>query len=256
MVYLSSSPVSQENDVCIANCNIKKERRGFLCDHYVMVLITKGHGIYLEEDTGVIHKVEQGSIMQRIPGKSHAQVFETDNNEQFFLKVPKEIYFLMLERGEINTQRILEIKRGSAFDEYERCLQDCFAKNDPAYSLWRVKDLIADLHRMSRSEDKEGDRIEEAQTYLLKNLSKRVSFPELAVKLNMSYINFRRSFKKKTALSPNSWLIKKRVERACQLLKSEEFSIKTISESLGYPDVYTFSKQFKKEAGVSPSEYR
>ena len=221
-----------------------------------MVLLTKGHGVYLEEDTGLTHKVEQGDIMQRVPGKSHAQVFESDHNEQFFCKVPKSLYYLMEERGEINNQRILKIQRGDALAEYQSCLDDCFAKNDPAYTLWRVKDLITQLHSMSRGEVEEGSSIDDAKEYLLRHLPERVSLPALAEKLNMSYINFRRLFKKKTGLSPGSWLIQKRIQKAGQLLRSQEFTVKTISDSLGYPDVYTFSKQFKKEMGIPPSEYR
>ena len=256
MVYLSSSPTGYENDVCIADCVIKKVRTNFVCDHYVMVLITKGYGTYLEEDTGITHTVEQGDIMQRLPGKSHAQYFDTDNNKQFFVKVPKALYYLMNDRSEINPQRVLKIKRGNALAEFKRCLNDCIAKNDSAYSLWRAKDLIAELHRMSRDESSVYDRIEEAIQYLNMNLTDRVSMPDLAARLNMSYINFRRKFKERTGVSPGSWLIKKRIERACNLLKSEEFSVKTISEFLGYPDVYTFSKQFKKEMGIPPSEFR
>lgn len=256
MIYLSSSPSGYDNDVCIAKVNIKKERRAFICDHFVMVLITKGQGTYLEEDTGISHKFEQGDIMQRIPGKPHAQVFDTDNNTQFFLKVPTALYDLMKERGEVNDQRILKVKYGDAFAEFQHCLEDCIAKNDPAYSLWRVKDLISKLHKMSRQEVPQSDQIDEALKYLNLHITGRVSLPELAARLNMSYINFRRKFKEQTGFSPGAWLIQKRVERAAQLLKSDEFSIKNISEFLGYPDVYTFSKQFKKETGFSPSEYR
>ena len=221
-----------------------------------MVLVTKGHGIYLEEDTGTIHKFEQGDIMQRIPGKPHAQFFETDNNTQFFLKVPKSLYYLMEERGEISDQRILKVQRGDAFAEYKSCLEECMAQNDPVFSLWRVKDLISKLHKMSRPKAIEDDVIEEAVNYLYLHLTERVSLPDLAARLNMSYINFRRKFKGKTGISPGAWLIKKRIERACQLLNNMDFSVKNISEFLGYPDVYTFSKQFKKEMGSSPSEFR
>ena len=256
MVYLSSSPSGYDNDVCIANVDIKKVRRGFVCKHYVMVLIYKGHGTYYEEDTGLSHKVEEGDIMQRVPGKSHAQVFDTENNKQFFLKVPESLYYLMQERGEINEQRILKVKYGNAFSEFQKCLEDCVAKNDPAFSLWRVKDLISKLHKMSREEVPQNDKVDEALKYLNLHITDRVSLPELANRLNMSYINFRRKFKDQVGLSPGAWLIKKRVERASQLLKSEEFSVKNISEFLGYPDVYTFSKQFKKETGIAPSEYR
>ena len=35
-----------------------------------------------------------------------------------------------------------------------------------------------------------------------------------------------------------------------------EYNITQISEALGFPDVYSFSKIFKRELGLSPNEYR
>ena len=255
MVYLASSPVSPDNDVCIANVKLRKERRGFVCHHYVMVLLVRGHGKYIEEDTGREYKLEQGDVYQRFPGRSHAQVLDTDNNEQFFVKVPEMLYWLMQERGEIRPNPVLKIKDGIPFKEFKMCLLECQEKDDPAFSLWRVRELISKLHSMADHIEAEVDEIDKAQRILQSNLSTRLSLPDLAAELNMSYINFRRRFKSKTGMSPGAWQIKMRMDRACELLRSSEFSIAEISECLGYPDIYTFSKQFKKERGISPSMF-
>jgi AraC-like DNA-binding protein len=43
---------------------------------------------------------------------------------------------------------------------------------------------------------------------------------------------------------------------ARRLLQYSELSIKSISYEIGFEDIQTFSRFFKKNEGVSPSEYR
>ena len=46
------------------------------------------------------------------------------------------------------------------------------------------------------------------------------------------------------------------VEKATELLGNEKLNISDVARSVGYDDAMLFSKMFKKEFGVSPSEYR
>jgi hypothetical protein len=163
MVYLSSSLLTRENDVCVATGKILKVRTGFLCHHYVMVLVLKGRGTYLEEDTGVLHSFEEGDIFQRFPGRSHAQYFDTDDNQQFFLKVPESLYWLMEERGQLNASPVLKMKRLGAVREFDECLRECQSENSGAFALWRVKELIERLHSMSKSDLVVDDIVDKAK---------------------------------------------------------------------------------------------
>ena len=64
-------------------------------------------------------------------------------------------------------------------------------------------------------------------------------------------------FKEETGEAPINYLIKMRLERARIQLESDNGqSIKAISNSVGYDDVYYFSKLFKKYYGMSPVHYR
>ena len=98
--------------------------------------------------------------------------------------------------------------------------------------------------------------IDQVITSLEKRINERFSLSDVATSFNMSYISFRRKFKEVTGISPGAWLIQKRVDKAVELLMIESLSIEGISQYLGYTDIYTFSKQFKKEKGLPPSEFR
>ncbi|MDY5627667.1 MAG: AraC family transcriptional regulator [Clostridia bacterium] len=43
---------------------------------------------------------------------------------------------------------------------------------------------------------------------------------------------------------------------ACELLITRRYSVTSISEMIGYKNVYYFSKVFKKTFGITPTEYQ
>jgi len=63
-----------------------------------------------------------------------------------------------------------------------------------------------------------------------------------------------RQFKKKFGASLIEYRNQKRMQRACDLLK-EGNSVTRVSEILGFSSVYSFSRTFKNEFGVSPTNY-
>ena len=70
------------------------------------------------------------------------------------------------------------------------------------------------------------------------------------------YESFRKAFVKKMGISPGQYLIQRRIDEACRLLRGGRFSIKEISSRLGYTTPYEFSSQFRRITGWSPSAYR
>lgn len=72
---------------------------------------------------------------------------------------------------------------------------------------------------------------------------------------NMGYTYFRKIFINQFNLTPSKYVLNLRLEKACELLRLNRFSITQISEMTGYSDVYYFSKQFKKVIGIPPSKY-
>jgi AraC-like DNA-binding protein len=84
--------------------------------------------------------------------------------------------------------------------------------------------------------------------------SYRVS--ELAKKLHYNYQYFSRLFKKYSGMPPSEFLIQTRIKAAKRLLRMTDDPIGRIADILNYNDSYSFSKQFHKKTGATPSEYR
>lgn len=88
------------------------------------------------------------------------------------------------------------------------------------------------------------------------NFSNNIKITDIAnyVGLNRSYLYT--LFKKNLNVSPQEFLLEFRMNKASNLLKSTNYSISYISNSIGYKDPLSFSKTFKKFTGVSPKDYR
>ncbi|MDD9268614.1 AraC family transcriptional regulator [Paenibacillus sp. GCM10023248] len=56
--------------------------------------------------------------------------------------------------------------------------------------------------------------------------------------------------------SPMQYLIKLRMEKSIELLNDGEINITDIALSIGYPDVYSFSRAFSRYYGMSPKQYQ
>ena len=79
---------------------------------------------------------------------------------------------------------------------------------------------------------------------------------ELARELHLSERNFRKYFTEEMGVSPKAYLQTVRLQRAKELLRTPGQSISEISESVGYYSQFQFSRDFKKEFGLTPSAYR
>ena len=81
------------------------------------------------------------------------------------------------------------------------------------------------------------------------------SVEELASRLNLSRSYFYKKLMKITGKKPIEFIRTIRMKRACQLLTESQLQVSEIAYMLGYNSPRIFSRHFKEEFGVSPSEY-
>jgi AraC-like DNA-binding protein len=87
-------------------------------------------------------------------------------------------------------------------------------------------------------------------------LGAEIDYDRLAIEAGMSPRTYRRRFAAALGTSPQAYAIACRIGHARQMLGATELSIKTIAHQLGYRDVFFFSRQFTRFAGISPAAYR
>lgn len=92
--------------------------------------------------------------------------------------------------------------------------------------------------------------------HLNDHLSKNFLLSELAAEAYMSVSKFKYVFKAVTGQTFSDYITQKKMECACKLLTHSNLYVAEIAYRLGYKNAGSFSVQFKKYAGVLPSDYR
>lgn len=78
---------------------------------------------------------------------------------------------------------------------------------------------------------------------------------DLAAAAGISEVYLRRLFTSVCGVKPSEYITNLRLNRAKELLKSETCGVGEAAALSGFGDVYHFSRLFKREVGVAPSEY-
>ncbi|WP_158797584.1 AraC family transcriptional regulator [Pedobacter sp. L105] len=87
-------------------------------------------------------------------------------------------------------------------------------------------------------------------------IDKKLTVEDMAKQHLLSASHFSNLFRKATGMPPIDYFIHLKMQKACQLLYSNETKIKLIAMDLGYDDPYYFSRLFKKYMGLSPEQYK
>lgn len=92
--------------------------------------------------------------------------------------------------------------------------------------------------------------------HLEASLAETVSLAELAALARLSPYHFSRAFKVSTGLPPHRWVQVRRVERAKALLAERDVSVLVVAAAVGYDNPGHFARIFRREAGMTPRDYR
>ena len=79
---------------------------------------------------------------------------------------------------------------------------------------------------------------------------------DMADAVSLSRSVFYAKIKSLVGVSPSDFLRQIRMERAQQLIVKSKYSFSEIAYACGFSDPKYFSKCFKKETGMTPTEYR
>lgn len=100
------------------------------------------------------------------------------------------------------------------------------------------------------------DIVQKALNYIERNLNKGVTLEEVAGCADVSACYLSRLFKKTLGINFVTYLTNRRMDLAKKILMGTDQPVTQISLDLSFNDVSYFCKTFKKEVGVSPSEFR
>jgi AraC-like DNA-binding protein len=96
-------------------------------------------------------------------------------------------------------------------------------------------------------------RLHQAKEYIDTKFLEIAEIKEIADHCNMSEYHFFRRFKEVNKKTPYQYITEKKMLHARMLLQNKQHTVSQVAYICNFPDVYTFSKSFKKFFGIPPS---
>lgn len=100
------------------------------------------------------------------------------------------------------------------------------------------------------------NELEQALRYFDQHYNEEINIDDYAASRHMSTCWFIRCFKQYNGITPMQYILTVRIANAQNLLDTTIYNITEIAAIVGYDNPLYFSRLFKKQTGLSPSEYR
>lgn len=109
---------------------------------------------------------------------------------------------------------------------------------------------------ITKREEQTSGLISKAKHYIEKNYNRDISLDDVSRSVDISPYYFSKLFKEETGENFIEYLTNIRIEKAKKLLLHSDMNIKNICIDTGYSDPNYFSRIFKKQVGLTPTEFR
>ena len=255
-------------DLVVYQCGMEKCKPSYsygpaVRDHYLIHFIIRGSGIFHVNGKSYEIKANQGFLIC----PNVVTYYEADNEEPWeytwvgFKGIKAENYLKLANLNQENP--IFECANG---EFVKKCFEDMIKSTELKFGReFRLQGLLGVF--LSELIEEAGKNVVISSSYKELYIKKSLQFVEAnyfrklyisemakSVGLNKNY--FSAFFKENIGVTPQQYIIKFRINKACELMSNSGLTISDISRSVGYDDTLGFSKVFKKEKGMSPKSYR
>jgi AraC family transcriptional regulator len=101
-----------------------------------------------------------------------------------------------------------------------------------------------------------GYKLRQITDWMAENVAEEFNLDRLAAQAGLSKFYFNRLFKGAVGVSPSHYYINLRMDEARRLLRETKNSVVSVALDVGYANPSHFAQLFRRETGLSPSDYR
>lgn len=231
---------------------------------FTLVLMVEGRGYY-RDARGTKLELGPGDVVLVFPEIAHAYgPLPGSEWTQIYFVFDGPQFQLWRAQGLLSPEH--PVLRLGAVDYWRRRLHEV-VKNEPQHgagaplrAMGRFLQVITEMIAVDTKNLRQAGRdlwLEKSLRLLGEQGVQSWATPqEAAGQVGFNYENFRKRFAQLTGESPGRYQKRRRLEWACAAIYHGAYSLKQIADTLGFCDVFHFSKAFKQEIGFTPSDYR
>ncbi len=249
-------------------------------EFFEMVYIKKGHAVF--EISGKPAHIGPNDIIIIKPNQSHKFIVKSQEGCEFivlnfkfeggsnseFSEVPLEDFLNFVsgkESGDFITLKVSQ--KNEIINIMNRILKERESNEIGSEFLNQllVMELFVFISRALKMEwessimnksPKIKELIRISAKFINNNYEREITISDIAKYVFLSSSYFTRAFKEEMGISPISYLLKVRVERAKELLADPNLKIGNIALTVGFSNQQRFNEIFKKHTGMTPLHYR
>ncbi len=195
-------------------------------------------------------------------------------NAQNIESLEQEFDALALEMRELSTDNIIQVFHVilgviiKYCTEQEIRISSAYGNTADLYSLLagmetlsEKSDFLKDLCKKiilysNQNSIGEQSHISMITEYIDNHFRQEIDFEKMAAEIGISYSYIRKIVKENTGESLLDLVNTRRINEAKHLLKETGMTLASISSQLGYSNLQSFNRFFKKYEGITPGEYR
>ena len=98
--------------------------------------------------------------------------------------------------------------------------------------------------------------VKQVQEFIEENFKQSIQVSGLAAMVNITPRTLNRRFQSCVAMRPIEYIQAVRIEQAKRLLELGDVTIKSLAEQVGYDDISSFTRLFKRATELTPKEYQ
>ena len=136
------------------------------------------------------------------------------------------------------------------FQKMKNCIEN--ENGRTAFLCARIWDLFSVLLENKNSEI---DYVEKALSCIHSEYANDITVQQISDRLGLNRSYFSMIFKEKTGVSPVKYIVNYRMKIAASLMVKRSMNVTVAANSVGYTDIFNFSKMFKRYYGISPKKY-
>lgn len=238
--------------------SIARECSGVHCLEYVI----RGEGWI--ETGGRVYHARQGDVYLLASGTKHRYYSDEKNPwEKIWMNITGSLSDTLVESYGLRERILFEgCPLYPLFQEFLRVCEKGGADRGrlAERTMLLFHEILLKLRAREAAKRQDGmaspDPAFRIREYIDAHIYERITVRDLAEAVNLSPSQMTRIFGKACGQTPYEYVLGRKTDTACLLLRNTGLSVKEIAYRLGFADEHYFCNVFKKRVGMTPGRYR